>query len=232
MPHLFSLSLIAISLFCILLIPSGCTSNQQVSQQEAPQCTLEKSQAPELRGFRLGMDLNQIQKRFSGLKVKEADEFGLRKIVLEGSKTVPADKDVSDIYSTDRALVNTTRFPEFADINIIVLELMDDHITSIDITYPHEPPWGTYDVFAAHIAKSLNLPDEKEWRHHQGMASVTCRGFEVWAGFRVRTVKRDPPDVRANPFILLQDNDASRTLEDRKQTKREKEKERLKDFKP
>ncbi|HEX8174071.1 MAG TPA: hypothetical protein VF543_03010 [Pyrinomonadaceae bacterium] len=233
MPHRFP-SVIAVTLLlCLLAVMQQGCEQKLVSQQETPKakCTTDKSQSPEARGFRLGMSLDQIQKRFSGLKVNDADEFGMTKIVLEGSKSVPSDRDVSTIYS-DRILVNTSRFPEFMEVQVVALGLMDNRVTSIDITYPDEPKWGAYDVFAAHVAKSFNLPDEKDWNHGQGMSSITCNGFDVWAGFRVRTINRETADVRAYPFILIKDNDADKMLEERKQAKREKEKEKLKDFKP
>ena len=175
-------------------------------------CRLDKSTLPPLLGFRLGMSREELERRFPGLKVKETS---FTELFFSASDTVPKDQNVSPPDDIGHVGVNASRFPEFADINTVRLELEDGRISQIDLTYSDASRWKSEDDFLTFVAQTLHLPDRRYWqtgrrtRYGEQGASVICNGLTVQSGFNLIIGSAPAPGGPAPiafPFVIVKDD--------------------------
>jgi hypothetical protein len=127
-------------------------------------CTLKIDQLPEsaeLRGFRVGMTLEQARARVPQIQLARPDQFGVAKISINPYFDPSFDK---------------TRF---ADVRTISLDFLDGRLVSLWIGYESTFKWQTLDAFVTGISKSLNLP--AEWPAERGGRQMNCGEFSVFA---------------------------------------------------
>ena len=147
--------------FWLLLAPlliAGPVSAQQSA------CTLKIDQLPEsveLRGFRLGMTLEQAKAQVPQIQLARADQFGVARISINPHFDPSFDR---------------TRF---ADVRTISLDFLDGRLISLWIGYESTFKWQTLDTFVAGISKSLNFPGE--WPAKRGGRQMNCNDFSVFA---------------------------------------------------
>lgn len=177
-------------------------------------CTRELTQAPELRGFKLGMTLDQIKSKYPSVAIPAANEFGLTKITLSPS------------------MMNTTQHPELSDTKSITLEAVDGRLSSIKVKYTNAQKWTSVDEFLRRISESFNLDgDWEKSKSSKEMKWLWCNGFHLYAGF-----KEEYGEYQSYPYVELEDSTANMTPHMREYDKRKKqeaeEEERRKTFKP
>jgi hypothetical protein len=116
--------------------------------------------APELRGFHLGMTYDQVKSRVPQIHFARADEFGI-------SKT-----SISPFFDPrfDRA--------SFADVRTISFDFLDGKLVTLWIGYESTFKWKTLDEFVAGISKSLKLI--AEWAAKHGGRQLSCEGFSIF----------------------------------------------------
>jgi hypothetical protein len=124
-------------------------------QPQSQACTLTVEQAPELRGFRLGMTLDQVRARIPNVQVRQL-EFGL------------SDANASNLDAA-----------AYKGVISIYFGFLDDHLVRLQVFY-ESVPWKTADQFASRVSESLRLPDA--WKTSQGWSKeLKCVGFDVVA---------------------------------------------------
>ena len=175
-------------------------------------CGLDKSNLPPLLGFRLGMSPEELKQRFRGLEVKNAPYVEL---YFSGSATLPKDQDVSPVDQIGHVAVNTSRFPEFAEVSTVELRLNAGRVSMIELSYPDASRWKSEDDFLASVAQTLKLPDRRYWqpqterRADRGGSSVTCNGLTVHAGYQIIIGSgAGGPVPLSFPFVRVADYDA------------------------
>lgn len=151
-------SRIALHIFCSILL--CLVSGLSVS---ARQCSVRIDQladAPELRGFRLGMTFDQVRARVPQVQFGRADEIGLTKT------------SINPLYDPrfDKA--------SFADVRTISLDFLDGKLTTLWIGYEGSFKWQSLDEFVSGISKSLNLAGS--WSPKRGGQQLRCEGFTVF----------------------------------------------------
>ena len=127
-------------------------------------CTLKIDQLPEsieLRGFRLGMTLEQAKAQVPQIPRTRADKFGVAKISINPYFDPSFDR---------------TRF---ADVRTISLDFLDGRLISLWIGYESTFKWQTLDTFVPGISKSLNFPGE--WPAKRGGRQLDCSDFSAFA---------------------------------------------------
>ncbi|HYO90678.1 MAG TPA: hypothetical protein VEQ40_03550 [Pyrinomonadaceae bacterium] len=146
-----------LALACALLFSMALTTAAQDAK-----CTLKLAQiaaAPELRGFRLGMTLEQFKARVPNLAIRPADEFGATAVNI-----YPEHNDISDKAS-------------FAGVRTISLEFLDERVVMLWIGYAPDFKWKSADEFLSGMARSLNLPDA--WQTKSRGRQLSCDDFQV-----------------------------------------------------
>lgn len=148
-------------------------------------CALALEQAPEMRGLRLGLSKDQVIALFLGLKVPPPDELGVSQVLMrQGDKF---------LYKK----------PLFTDVKKVVLEFMEEKLTSMQIDYDTSIQWEGEEEFQSHISKKLNLTGKWMISDEKGPI-IECQGFIVSAG------------IEGNPYIRVEDKQAAHTLATRK----------------
>ncbi len=159
-------------------------------------CTLNLEQAPELRGFRLGMSIEQIQARFQGFPNPPANEFGLATVVLDRSIVIEETRP-----STGYTFV-PARYRELDGVDRMYLKIVDGHIAEIEVYYTNDLKWRSVDEFVSRTAEALKL--NGDWKkQNEDYKSLGCNGFLVYAG-----IKRDwlrPDKYESLPYVELVD---------------------------
>jgi hypothetical protein len=134
-----------------------------IATVSAQQCTLKAAQlpdGPELLGFRLGMDFEQVKTRVPQVQLGRADEIGLTKT------------SINPLYDPrfDKA--------SFAGVRTVSLDFLDGKLTTLWIGYENSFKWQSVNEFIAGISKSLNLP--ASWSPKKGGQQLHCDGFTLF----------------------------------------------------
>ncbi len=117
--------------------------------------------APELRGFHLGMTYDQVKARVPPIQFGRPDQFGVAKTSINPSFGPQFDK------------------ASFADVRTISLDFLDGKLVTLWIGYESTFKWQKLDEFVNGMSKSLNLP--AAWPPKRGGQQLTCDGFSVLA---------------------------------------------------
>jgi len=144
------------------LLLAGLFSLSIASAQQSD-CSLRLDRlpdAPEFRGFHLGMTYDQVKARVPQIQFDRADEFGV-------SKT-----SISPYF--DRRFDKAS----FADVRTISLDFLDGKLVTLWIGYESTFKWKTLDEFVAGISKSLKLT--AQWAAKRGGRQLSCEGFSVF----------------------------------------------------
>src|SRR5712692_2290134 len=117
--------------------------------------------APELRGFHLGMTYDQVKTRVPPIQFGRADKFGVAKTSINPGFDPRFDK------------------ASFADVRTISLDFLDGKLVTLWIGYESTFKWQKLDEFVAGMSEVLNLP--AAWLPKRGAQQMTCDGFSVFA---------------------------------------------------
>ena len=129
----------------------------------AQQCAVRSDQlpdAPELRGFRLGMTFDQVKAREPLVRFGRPDEIGVTKT------------SINPLYDP--------RFDKvaFADIRTISFDFLDGKLTTLWIGYESTFKWQSVNEFVSGISKSLNVAGS--WSPKRGGQQLRCDGFTIF----------------------------------------------------
>jgi hypothetical protein len=122
--------------------------------QQAP-CQLKLEDAPEIRGFRLGMSAAQVKARFPVFQLKP-DEYGVAEFLIQVGGNVFGDKSLDGVES-------------------ISLYFVDERLASFNVSYKNVIAWQSDEQFRERISRALNLP--AAWNG----PTLRCEGFSVTA---------------------------------------------------
>jgi hypothetical protein len=168
--------------------------------QEAPKpCTLMIADAPTIRGFKLGMAAKEARDQL---------RYGF-------TTGVPFSREYERVFGFQLK-------PDLATgVLRIGFELLDEKITSIEITYDSSVKWGSPNEFAKAIYGGLNLGGS--WKtttpYRDDDYRMTCSGFNVDVNYGSGII----------PQVRLYDTAAPGIREARRKAAEEKER---KAFKP
>jgi hypothetical protein len=132
-----------------------------VSAQES-KCSLKVAELPsvtELRGFRLGMTIEQVQARLPKAQLRPAGEFGFTSLNIFPNYEPGIDKTA------------------FEGVRTISLEFLDGRVTSLWIGYDKSFKWQTLDEFMSGMTTALKLPNA--WRTKFRTRLLECADFTV-----------------------------------------------------
>lgn len=208
-------------------------------------CTLKLEQSPDLRGFRLGMSLSDIQKRFPGFPTVSANQVGLA--TVETSDVYVGNVLDKPVGENVVSFVSAAPFPELKELKYIELKLLDGRLTEITVYYANDIKWKSADEFAKKIGESLKLDGSwgkigkddnySEVRYMHCGGALEGEGFTISAGLRKPPLENPNLEKTKMPYVQLEDFWAGQMTEfTRKQEiegkRNRKEDERKQTFKP
>lgn len=207
----------------ILTPEKGSTSKKPASQspstgQKKPACSIGSAAPLELRGFRLGMSLDEVRKRVPKLQVRPPDQFGYTRVTIRPIQASGSLKGVSGA----------------------VLDFLDGRLFFILMLYDNSTPWQSAEQFVSRVGEALNLPNE--WKAHpeihpyrgEALKSLGCGTYQFIAGFAVFD------DYQKRPVVYWYDESADDVLSERiaeaaereRQKKLQEEERKRRTFKP
>ena len=116
-------------------------------------------QAPELRGFRLGMTPEQVKARVPQVVFGRKDELGESKTSLSPDFDPRIDQS------------------NFGDVRTVSLDFLDGRVISLWIGFDGTHKWKTIEEFVKGISQELSLPDE--WTVKGRAQTLKCADFQV-----------------------------------------------------
>jgi hypothetical protein len=143
----------------VLLLIIICAS--AASAQEG-KCTLklaELAQPAELRGFHVGMTMEEVRARLPKAQLPHADEFGFASL---------------NIFPDYEAGIDKTAFE---GVRTVSLDFLDDRVTAVWVGYDKTFKWQTIDEFVTGITAALKLPNS--WRTKFRSRLLDCADFTV-----------------------------------------------------
>jgi hypothetical protein len=179
-----AVSILAFILVCVVA----------ATAQETSKCALKVAQiteAQELRGFRLGMTVQQVKARLPNLVLGPTDAFGLMK--------------TSFSPDFDPAIAKA----DYQGVRTISLEFLDGRLTSLWIGYNGSFKWQKLDEFVTGMGRALGLPSIWAQRSRGGQ-QLDCNDFQVTA-----------LTIAGSPSIHISDETARTTWENRQATAEE-----------
>ncbi len=184
----------------------------------AQKCELKIDRAPELRGFRLGQSVDDVLRRFPGLKLLD-NRYGLgagwNLDLAFGAYVAGSGAPVTNMSTM--AMVDTRYFQGFEGVKNIKVKFTEGRLTAYRVEYDDSIKWGGVEEFRAKTAESLGLSEV--WK---GGTTLECEGFGVEVG-------RGYPAM----FIEVKDVATEQSFRQREEErKRKEEQERKARFKP
>lgn len=135
-------------------------------------CTAKLAQLPqasELKGFQLGMTMEQVKARVPHIVFGRVDKFGVVKTSINPDFNPKLDK------------------ASFEGVRTVSLDFLDGRLTSLWLGYDESFKWQTPEEFTRGIGAALKLPDA--WRSRaRGGFQMSCADFQL----TVTTVARTP----------------------------------------
>ena len=116
-------------------------------------------QAPELRGFRLGMTPEQVKARVPQVVFGSTDDLGVSKTSINPDFDPRIDKT------------------NFTDVRTVSLDFLDGRVTSLWIGFEDTFKWKSVDEFVKGISQVFGVPTE--WRTKGRGQQLRCADFEL-----------------------------------------------------
>ena len=213
------IGLIAVSIACSTSKSAGpqpqLAANRLPSQTPAPTassipqesgaCTLKLSEAPVLKGLKLGMTPEEILALFPGSK----DDAELRSALAR-----PPGR-----FGNSTFMITPSKYGsagDYKEISRITFSVLDGRVSNFTVAY-NGPEWPHVDKFIEKFGSGKTLPPADRWEPFSGMdtqmKTLTCNGFaiRIFAG----------GEGGSQNYVLLEDLDADKKLKDRRKKARE-----------
>jgi len=194
--------------------PTQPTDNPTTSQssrlssssvQEQTGCSLKMSQAPAVKGLKLGMTPDEVLERFPGSK----DDPELRSLL-----SAPPSR-----FGTASLLINPEKYQnkaDFSGIRQITFTLLDSRVSNFTVNY-NGPEWPHVDKFVEQFVRGTSLPPADQWESYVGldnqMKTLICADFSIRA-----FIGGEGGNLN---YVLIQDLEGDRKLKERRKKARE-----------
>jgi hypothetical protein len=145
-----------LSILSLILVLAFASSAQE------SRCSLKLADLPsitELRGFHLGITIEQVKARLPKAHIRAADEFGFTSLNIFPDYETGIDKTA------------------FEGVRTISLEFLDGRVSSLWVGYDKSFKWQTLDEFTTGMTTALKLPNA--WRSKFRNRLLDCAGFTI-----------------------------------------------------
>lgn len=189
-----------------------------------PACSLTLEQAPTIRGFRLGMSLDEVMLPFkeqTSRQITNAVESRLREGAnrFHGKSTVVLPDSIMVFGADAQPLAAHVRNPrEFENVTRIAFVFLDRRLFGLTVEY--DMTWQSLEQFVGATSSSLNLTGE--WTHARTLdgesAALNCQAFEIQVGLRNGSSR----GAAVTPYVKLRDTSLEAEIEKRKEQEQER----------
>ena len=155
-------------LSCMTILATGQARKR--SSVETP-CRMSADQLPDIRGLRLGMSVADVSAVFPEPSSRKA----IQKAVDDAKKPESYGFAIASLFRSE-----SQANPNFAGLESIQLELLDERVSSFTVRYDRQTPWDAVDQFAARLAHTFHLPAPEHWKLEYGVRVLTCNGFTIF----------------------------------------------------
>lgn len=177
------------ALLLMLLIPFGVRAQTACKTKIA-----ELPESAELRGFRLGMTMEQVKARVPQVVFGPTDPLGMSKTTINPYFDPRIDK------------------AGFADIRSVSLDFLDGRLVSLWIGYEETFKWTSVEDFVGGISKALSVP--AEWSSWKGRGQqLRCGDFEMTVSMVARGPSLRIFDLAADETLTARRNAAEEAKE-------------------
>jgi hypothetical protein len=152
-------------LLIALFFGTASISSAQTGPRRPEECKLTLSQAPMIRGIRLGTNVDQTLALFPGaadvraLRAKLSQiRLGFQSVILSPGQYGSKEK--------------------FEGVKSIFLGFLDGQLNFFSLNYDG-PEWRTSEQFASKVAEALNLLQVESWKQAQVGMDLSSDGFAV-----------------------------------------------------
>jgi hypothetical protein len=142
-----------------LTIALACAYAAAAQEAKCSAKLAELPSAAELRGFRVGMTVEQVRARLPKLQVRPADEFGVTSLNIFPDYETGIDKTA------------------FEGVRSVSLDVLDGRVFSLWIGYDKTFKWQTIDEYTTGITTALKLSNS--WRSKFRTRLLDCNDFTV-----------------------------------------------------
>jgi hypothetical protein len=174
----YSSFLFIIILFSFL-ITTSCSQPKTEELKPENVCTLTPEQAPEVRGFRLGMTLEQVVNKYPRLcKMPEKTpqfDVNITFYVNQSDK----EELLKDCAQYNGLLLNVNNYPELKGVENIDLKIIKNRLSSIKIKYDSSTDENFTKEFTNKIKDSLGLSAWTNWETQNKEESSNTDGTRV-----------------------------------------------------
>ena len=177
------------ALILVLLVPFGVRAQTACKTKIA-----ELPESAELRGFRLGMTMEEVKARVPQVVFGPTDPLGTSKTTINPYFDPRIDK------------------AGFADIRSVSLDFLDGRLVSLWIGYEETFKWTSVEDFVAGISKALSVP--AEWSSWKGRGQqLRCGDFEMTVSMVARGPSLRIFDLAADETLTARRNAAEEAKE-------------------
>lgn len=212
-----------------IMFQTSCTNSIAT-----PKCTITLAQSQEIRGFRLGMTLDELKQKFPNLpepkyepRYKSDSIFGLPELEFY---SVSSHENSS---GTTTVFVDKNQYPDFKGIHNIIVQFLDNKICSIKVTYKTETKDPKIkEEFYQKIYELLKL--DGGWTQPNSEEAdkklMTCSGFTVLVNMN--------KDLSGNylPYVILTNPEGEASIrameENNKMKLKQTDEKKITEFKP
>jgi hypothetical protein len=142
------------------LLVACAAAAARAQQPPAQTCKLTVGQSPQLRGFRLGMTLEQAKAHAPRISVQEPN-LGYVRAHFAPDNYRDADPNT------------------FEGVRDVFLGFLDERLVSLSVRYDDRVLWRGVGEFASRVSESLKLPDVWRKDDQNGHYAMTCDGFVI-----------------------------------------------------
>lgn len=161
--------LLVITLFSILLLTSCKSEPAKIDKL----CTLTLEQFPEIRGFRIGMTLEQILQKYPTLCKFDATIRDANFIIRTSGLSLPIQDDEYSpttidygIHpcSTQTRMLSPNEYPDLNGIYKIELTIKENRLTNLKVKYGETKDMQFFNNFAQKVKETLGLTEWSNWQ--------------------------------------------------------------------
>lgn len=149
---------------------SSATQASPTSPEKQP-CTLNLTQAPEIKSLKLGMTTDEVLAVFPGSK----DDPEMRTQLSRP----PTQFGATELAIRPHVLATQ---PDFSGLSRITFSLLDGRVSSLSVHY-NGPQWPHVDKFVEKLVGEMNLPPSEQWEAYAGqdtqLKTLTCADFSI-----------------------------------------------------